>query len=89
METNNMDMSPQDLQDEECAQFQALMAQRIEAGEDLQTYEHMKTCERCPALIRDLEALAEACRLALAEPEIEPADEVWRHIEEKIRRGEA
>jgi len=89
MEQHDIELRAQDLQDQECAQFQSLMAERIGASEDLQTYEHMKTCPRCPALLRDLEYMVETIKIAMQEPVVDPADDVWRHIEEKIKRGEA
>jgi hypothetical protein len=72
----------------ECAEFQALMPKRIGAGEDLQTYPHMLTCERCRALVRDLEYIAEVAR-QLIPIEEEPRDELWAQIQLAIERGEA
>jgi hypothetical protein len=73
--------------DAECAEFQALMPERIGAGEDLQTYPHMLTCERCRALVRDLESIAQAAR-DLFPIEAEPRDELWDQIQLAIKRGE-
>jgi hypothetical protein len=73
---------------QECAEFQALMPKRIGAGEDLQTYSHMLTCERCRALVRDLEYIAEVAR-QLIPIEEEPRDELWAQIQLAIERGEA
>jgi hypothetical protein len=64
------------------------MAERIGAGEDLQTYPHMLRCERCRDLVRDLEYIAEAAR-QLFPVEAEPPDELWAEIERAIERGEA
>jgi len=74
--------------DQECAEFQALMPRRIGAGEDLQTYPHMLTCERCRSLVRDLEYIAEVARLLIPVEE-EPRDELWTQIRMAIERGEA
>jgi hypothetical protein len=74
--------------DQECAEFQALMPKRIGAGEDLQTFPHMLTCERCRALVRDLEYIAEVAR-QLMPVEEEPRDELWAQIQLAIERGEA
>jgi hypothetical protein len=73
---------------QECADFQALMPKRIGAGEDLQTFPHMLTCERCRALVRDLEYIAEVAR-QLIPIEEEPRDELWAQIQLAIERGEA
>ena len=78
--------------DQECAEFQALMPKRIGAGEDLQTYPHMLTCERCRALVRDLEYIAEAARKCFSgQEEPEPRDELWDRLQAQlaIERGEA
>jgi hypothetical protein len=78
----------QEIMDKECAEFQALMPKRIEAGEDLQTFPHMLTCERCRSLVRDLEYIAEVAR-RLIPVEEEPRDELWAQIKLAIERGEA
>ena len=78
----------QETMDKECAEFQALMPKRIEAGEDLQTFPHMLTCERCRSLVRDLEYIAEVAR-QLIPVEEEPRDELWAQIKLAIERGEA
>jgi|HubBroStandDraft_5_1064220.scaffolds.fasta_scaffold272069_2 hypothetical protein len=77
--------------DQECAEFQALMPERIGAGEDLQTYPHMLTCERCRALVRDLEYIAQAAREFFPAEEVEPRDELWERLQAQlaIERGEA
>jgi len=77
-----------DRTDDECAEFQATMPERIGAGEDLQTDPHMLTCERCRSLVRDLEYIAEAAR-QLMPIEEEPRDELWTNIQLAIERGEA
>jgi hypothetical protein len=67
----------------ECAEFQGSMAQRIGDGEDLQTNPHMATCERCTALVRELEAIAEAAR-QLMPVDAEPDDDLWSKIESRL-----
>jgi hypothetical protein len=69
--------------DQECAQFQAQMAVLIGDGEDLQGQPHLATCERCTALVRDLEAIAEAARMLLPIEE-EPDDDVWVKLQKKL-----
>lgn len=75
-------------EDQECAAFQALMPERIGAGEDLQVYPHMQTCERCRALVRDLEYIAEAAK-QLIPVEEEPREDLWAQIQMAIERGDA
>jgi hypothetical protein len=67
----------------ECAAFQASMAERIGDGEDLQANPHMATCERCTALVRELEAIAEAAR-QLMPIDAEPDDDLWSKIESRL-----
>jgi hypothetical protein len=74
--------------DQECAQFQALMAKRIEAGEDLQSNPHLLTCERCTALVNELEFIADFARQLIPREE-EPREELWDKIQLAIESGEA
>jgi hypothetical protein len=78
----------QDIVDADCVRFQASMPERIGAGEDLQADPHMLTCERCHALVRDLEYIAQVAR-QLMPIEEEPRDELWTNIQLAIERGEA
>ncbi len=64
------------------------MPKRFGAGEDLQTYPHRRTSERCRALVRDLVYIAEVAR-QLIPIEEEPRDELWAQIQLAIERGEA
>ncbi|HTJ30179.1 MAG TPA: hypothetical protein VL346_06750 [Acidobacteriaceae bacterium] len=77
-----------EVEDRECAEFQELMPERIGAGEGLQAYPHMQTCERCQALVRDLEYIAEAAR-QLIPIEEEPRDDLWAQIQRAIEQGDA
>ncbi|HEY9125617.1 MAG TPA: hypothetical protein VIM62_00740 [Acidobacteriaceae bacterium] len=77
-----------EVEDQECAEFQALMPERIGAGEDLQFYPHMLTCERCRALVRDLEYIAAAAK-QLIPIEEEPREDLWAQIQLAIERGDA
>jgi hypothetical protein len=67
----------------ECAEFQASMAERIGEGEDLWSNPHMATCERCTALVRELEAIAEAAR-QLMPIDADPDDDLWSKIESRL-----
>ena len=82
------DQTEAEIADRECVEFQSLMPERIGAGEDLQTYPHMLTCERCRSLVRDLELIAEAAG-RLMHIEEEPGDELWVKIQMAIESGEA
>ena len=67
----------------ECFAFQASMADRIGDGEDLQSHPHMATCERCRALVRDLEAIAIVARQLMPE-DADPDEELWIKIDKKL-----
>ena len=49
----------------DCAVFQDQLPSLFESGEDLTAQEHLKTCENCSALVRDLEYIAEQAKLLL------------------------
>jgi hypothetical protein len=70
---------------QECAEFQNLIPTRVRDGEDLQSYPHMQSCERCRALLSELEYIAEIARKLLP-PVPEPRDELWAKIEMAIQR---
>jgi hypothetical protein len=70
-----------------CADFQEKLPELFAAGasgyiEDPELAGHLKTCEKCSALIRDLEYIAEQAK-QLLQPQ-EPSDDVWRKIQEGL-----
>ncbi|MFC5863086.1 hypothetical protein ACFPT7_12340 [Acidicapsa dinghuensis] len=79
---------PQALDEAACAAFQASMADRIGAGEDLQADPHLATCERCTALLTELEFIVEFAKQVMP-VEQEPRDDLWSQIQMAIERGEA
>jgi len=79
----------QEVIDQECADFQDLMAERIGRGEDLTVYPHMQTCDRCTALLRELETIAAVARELMPFEVDEPRDELWTQIQMAIERGDA
>jgi len=76
-----------DRTNDECAAFQASMADLIGDGEDLHEQPHMATCERCRALVLELQAIADAAR-DLFPPDLEPDEELWNKIESKLGLAE-
>lgn len=68
----------------DCAEFQSKLPELFEAGKDLSSEEHIKTCENCAALVRDLEYIAEQARLLL--PQHDPSPGVWNNIQSAIQR---
>jgi hypothetical protein len=67
-----------------CAEFQETLPELFEAHADLNAQEHLKTCENCAALVRDLEYIASQAKLLL--PMHDPSPEVWDHIQQAIRK---
>ena len=69
-----------------CAEFQDKLPELFEAQADLSAQDHLKTCENCAALVRDLEYIASQARLLL--PIHDPSPAVWDHIQKAIREGD-
>lgn len=76
------------MDDAECVVFQASMANRIGAGEDLQSDPHLASCERCRALLAELEFIVEFAKQVMP-VEQEPREDLWSQIQLAIERGEA
>jgi hypothetical protein len=67
-----------------CADFQDNLPDLFESGKDLSSEEHLKTCENCAALVRDLEYIAQQAKLLL--PLHDPSPSVWTSIQSAIQR---
>lgn len=68
-----------------CAEFQETLPELFEAHADLNAHEHLKSCENCAALVRDLEYIASQAKLLL--PMHDPSPAVWDNIQQAIRRS--
>ena len=71
-----------------CAEFQEHLPDLFAGGsegltEDPTQLDHLKTCENCSALVRDLQYIADQAR-QLLEPMHEPSDDVWKKIQEGL-----
>lgn len=71
-----------------CAEFQEQLPDLFAAGgsdsiNDPQLAEHLKTCENCSALVRDLQYIADQAK-QLLQPTHEPSDDVWKKIQEGL-----
>ncbi|MEO6910314.1 MAG: hypothetical protein ABI158_05260 [Edaphobacter sp.] len=71
-----------------CAEFQEQLPDLFAAGgngipEDPSLVEHLKTCDNCSALVRDLQYIADQASLLL-QPTLEPSDNVWKRIQEGL-----
>jgi hypothetical protein len=70
-----------------CADFQERLPELFEAKADLSADEHLKTCENCAALVRDLEYIAQQAKLLL--PIHDPSPGVWDNIRAAIRNEQS
>jgi hypothetical protein len=71
-----------------CADFQDQLPDLFAAGgngvpEDPDLKEHLRTCENCSALVRDLQYIADQASLLL-QPTHDPSDNVWKRIQAEI-----
>lgn len=71
-----------------CAEFQEHLPELFASGsegatDDPRLLEHLKTCENCSALVRDLQYIADQAR-QLLEPTHEPSDDVWTKIKNSM-----
>lgn len=71
-----------------CAEFQEKLPDMFATGgadyvDDPKLVEHLKTCENCSALVRDLQYIADQAK-QLLQPTHEPSDSVWKKIQEGL-----
>lgn len=69
-----------------CHDFQMQLADLIGSGGDASSHPHLQSCERCRALLADLETIAEAARQLL--PIQQPKEDLWERIESAIKKDE-
>jgi hypothetical protein len=67
-----------------CAEFQRDLPLIIDSGGTEEQEEHLRTCEVCHDLVRDLRYIADQAKLLI--PMLEPSPKVWDGIEEKLKR---
>jgi hypothetical protein len=67
-----------------CEEFQAQLPELIGSGADASGHPHLQSCDRCRALLTELETIADAARQLF--PSVEPPDEVWQQIESALKR---
>jgi predicted anti-sigma-YlaC factor YlaD len=69
-----------------CHEFQMQLADLIGSGKNASSHPHLQTCDRCRALLADLETIAEAARQLL--PIQQPKEDLWERIESAIKKDE-
>lgn len=67
-----------------CTEFQEKLPGLFEEQADLGAQDHLRTCENCAALVRDLEYIASQAKLLL--PIHDPSPAVWDNIQQAIRQ---
>ena len=67
-----------------CAVFQDQLPELFESEQDVNSQEHLQTCENCAALVRDLEYIAQQAKLLL--PFTDPSPQVWDQIQTAIQK---
>jgi len=77
--TSDREYTPQ-----QCNQFQEQLPELFDSGADLSQEEHLKSCENCAALVRDLEYIAAQAKLLL--PIHDPSPAVWQNIHNALSR---
>lgn len=69
-----------------CAEFQNELPFLMERGDDaaLENHPHLKECEKCSDLVRDLRYIADQAKLLL--PLHDPSPRVWNNIEDSLKK---
>ena len=67
-----------------CEEFQRVLPQIIEAGGNAEEEDHLRSCDACSELVRDLKYIAEQARLLL--PMRDPNPRVWNNIQQSLKR---
>jgi hypothetical protein len=75
--------NPQEPTMTDCADFQDRLPELFETNANLSDEEHLKHCENCTALVRDLEYIAQQAKLLL--PIHDPSPTVWDNIRSAIK----
>jgi hypothetical protein len=65
-----------------CEEFQDQLPEMFESGDIVDTDGHLKSCEKCSSLVRDLQYIAAQAKLLL--PLHDPSPTVWEKIESKL-----
>lgn len=72
----------EDKEEMNCQQFQEALPHIIENGGNEEQEAHLRSCEACSELVRDLKYIAEQARLLL--PMHDPSPRVWTNIQKSL-----
>jgi hypothetical protein len=67
-----------------CAEFQEKLPELFESNVDLNNDAHLKECENCAALVRDLQYIATQAKMLL--PIHAPSPAVWNNIQSALKK---
>ncbi len=67
-----------------CQEFQRVLPQIIESGGSEAEQAHLRGCQACSELVRDLKYIAEQAKLLL--PMHDPNPRVWNNIQDSLAR---
>ena len=71
----------------DCGTFQDRLPQLFESETDFSQEDHLKTCENCAELVRDLNYIAQQAKLLL--PIHDPSPAVWENIKSSMQNVDA
>jgi len=83
---SKLDPTPPDM---DCAEFQEHLPELFANPDgpqiDPSLQHHLDTCANCAALVRDLQYIAEQARQLLEPTVMDPSDDVWSNIQNKLK----
>ena len=68
----------------ECNEFQQQLPEFFDSGTDILDDPHLKTCENCSSMVRDLEYIAAQAKLLF--PIHDPSPAVWENIHSALAK---
>jgi hypothetical protein len=80
--------TPASVNSAECAEFQSHLPELLSVEDaDIMQDPHVRGCENCTALVRDLESIAQAARELL--PVYDPSPDLWSQISTAMKQEPA
>jgi hypothetical protein len=67
-----------------CAEFHGQLPFLMDSGRSVEDEPHLRTCENCRLLVRDLRYIADQAKLLL--PMHDPSPRVWNNIQETLQK---
>jgi hypothetical protein len=80
--TQDRNLKPPSRTPRECSEFQDQLPDFFDSGADLVEHPHLRTCENCSSLVRDLNYIADQAKLLL--PIHDPSPAVWNNIQSAL-----